>query len=408
LFFPGAVFLGLLAPVAGGEQSYTLESVNDPYFAVFPPPEPVHRLVQEFDITTRVHERTIEVRSRRHRNLSITLENRESGLIRGPHLFGPHGWDFRSLGAIGEAVTDSPGLTREEKFIRLHEWKGLHVTHVTGTSYLPYVDRDFSSNPLRVLNQYGHAMCGQSTIVLNSLIRATPPVGSMFGRSVKLGTHRVGEAYWGGEWHAYDATPGTGVVQWIYYESDNRTIAPTWKYLIDDPDLVSRIVSYTNATSIPHYIEGATGETFGENRSMPEWDFDFDLRPRESLTMYFDMRGRLDQTSMRQGNSQAYRGYSDYGNAVFKYKPDLTTTAYRTYSPRESNVRTTSSGLAPVDPTKPSHVVLDMRSAWCFTGATIKASFNTDGKVYVADTYNNKIKVIKRMAYGFHETPTSS
>jgi hypothetical protein len=113
-------------------------------------------------------------------------------------------------------------------------------------------------------------------------------------------------------------------------------------------------------------------------------DFDFDLRPRESLTMYFDMRGRLDQTSMRQGSSQAYRGYSDYGSAVFQYKPDLTTTAYRSYSPRESNVQATSNGLVPVDPTKPSYVVLDMRSAWCFVGATIKASFMTGGKVYVA------------------------
>jgi hypothetical protein len=379
----GACLL-LSGHVEAGEQVYTLEAVNDPEFLTYPPPAPVSPREVAFDVGSSRHEETIDVPSRRLRNLSITLENRGDGLIRAPHLFGPHGWDFRSLEAIGEAVTDSPGLTREEKFIRVHEWKGLHVVHVTGTSYLPYVDRDFSSNPLRILNQYGHAMCGQSTLLVNALLRAVPPLGSMYGRSVKLGTHRVGEAYWGGAWHAYDTTPGTGVVQWIYYDRDNQRIAPSWKYLIEEPDLVTRVIPYTNATSLPKYLQGATGETFAENRDSSSWDFDFDLRPRESLTMHFDMRGRLDQRSMNQGNLGAYRGYSDYASAVFRYRPDLSSAIDGAYFIDRSNVRTSAGGLVPVDPRKPSWVVLEMRSVWCFAGATIAASFRTGGRVHVA------------------------
>jgi hypothetical protein len=98
--------------------------------------------------------------------------------------------------------------------------------------------------------------------------------------------------------------------------------------------------------------------------------------------MYFDMRGRVDLTSARQDNSELYRCYSDYGSAVYRYAPDFTGSAYAKYV-RESNVRRTSGGLVPADPSSPSSLILEMKSAWCFVGAEVKADFRTSGKVYV-------------------------
>jgi hypothetical protein len=375
--------LCLMQVAAAGEvRVYTVEDLNDTEFDAYPPPGPVQVESYEFDVTTASHEEFIAIGSRRIRNLSVALENTGTGLIRAPYLFGPHGWDFRSLEAIAADVTEDTYLTNTEKFIRIHEWKGLHVSTVLGTSVAPYDNEDFAGNPLRILNQYGHAMCGESTKVVNALLRVVPPIGSMYGRKVKVGAHRTGEAYFDGSWHAYDATPGTGIVQWIYYDRDNKSIAPTWKYLIANRDLVSRTKKWTGFTA-EGYLEGATGETCSQNIVYPNWDFTHDLRPGESFTMYFDMGGRLDRASARQDNSQFYRCYSDYGSAVFKYRINFKNQLYRKYVVKENNVLHTAAGLVPADPARPSSIIFDARSTWCFSGAEITACLKTTGKVSI-------------------------
>ena len=375
-------WMGLLDETeAGTVQSYVVEDRNDALFGAYPPPAPVARESYEFDVTGTSHVEEMDIDSTRLRTLSIRIENLGSGLIRKPYLFGPRGWDFRSLQAIAASVTSDPGLTNDEKFIRVHEWMGLHFASVLGGSESPYVELDFASNPLRNLNQYGHGMCGPAAYLANALLRAIPPVGSTKGRNVKVGAHRVGEGWWDGRWHTFDATPGVGVVPWIYYDADNRTMAPTWKYLIENPGLVTRTQPFTNAT-IDRYLPGATGETYGDNPSFRAWDFNYDLRPGESITMCPDMRGRLDRTSARQDNSDRYRDYSDYGSAVFRYEPDFTNDAYAPYV-RETNVLRTSSGLVPADSGAPAEVILEMKSTWCFAGAYVKATFRTGGRVYV-------------------------
>lgn len=361
---------------------FTVEDLNDWEFDAFPPPPPERIVSEEYDIASPEHERAIHIATTSLRNLSVTIENRGLGLVKSPYLRGPRGWDFRSLDAIADSITSDPRLTPEEKFLRVHEWKGLHVANVLGSSYAPYKNPDFSGNPLRILNQYGHAMCGQSTSTTNSLLLHIPPAKSMYGRAIRLGAHRVGEAYWNRAWHAFDTTPGTGSVQWVYYDRDDTTIAPSWKHLIQNPDLVRRANALTGS-SLERYLASATGDSFDEAREFPHWDFNYDLRPGESLTMHFDMRGRIDQTSARQDNSIMYRSYSDYGSAVFVYRPDFRTSTYRRHVAAEENVMETPAGLVPVNPSKPSFVVLSARSTWCFAGAEVKARFKTTGRVFI-------------------------
>ncbi len=380
-----AVWFTLALRAPGGELRFTIEDTNDDEFAAAPPPAPVNEVEHSFQVTRSGQEQVIPILSSNLRNLSIKIENRGRGLVRAPYLFGPQGWDFRSLERVAAEVTKSPGLSTTEKFIRIHEWKGLHVMNVLGGSYAPYNDDNFSGNPLRVLNQYGHAMCGQSTNTTNALLMAVPPVGSMFGRKVKLNAHRVGEAFFDGRWHAFDTTPGTGIIQWIYYDSDNMEIASTWKDLIRRPELLSRIRSWSGF-SLDRYtdLKTATGETLDVGKQFRGWDFNFDLRPGESITLFFDMRGRLDRTSARQDNSQSYRCYSDYGSAVFNYRPDLTSNQFARHAAQMNNVKATEGGLVPIDPTRPSSVVFPLRSVWCFVGSEIWARFKTSGKVSIA------------------------
>lgn len=392
LLLAKSAWLGHSTALAGETRLYTVEAINDEEFDEYPPPPSENMVEYSYTISSEEHTERIPVTSTRLRNLSITLENTGPDLIRKPYLYGPRGWDFRSLEAIAAAATDDKRLTNTEKFIRMHEWKGLYVQHTVGTSDDPYEFRDFAGNPLRVLNQYGHAMCGESTTTLNGLLRAVPPVGSMYGRKVEVGNHRAGEAYFDGEWHAYDTTPGTGIIQWIYYDHDNEAIAPSWRYLIENPELVSRTRELCGFT-IEDYLDGATGRTWASNQASPHWDFHTDLRPGESLTLYPEMRGRLDRTSARQDNSKVYRCYSDYGSAVFTYAPDLTSDRYLDQGAEASNVRETPEGLVPRDPDREARVTFEIRSTWCFAGAEIRASFRTDGDVYIAvnrDPYDTR------------------
>lgn len=370
-------------PACAETARYVVEDINDAAFDAYPPPAPTQVVEESYDITSTRHEAVVDVTSRQLRNLSVTIENFGPGLVSEPYLRGPRGWDFRDLDQVVGSITGDPSLTGVEKLYRVHEWKGLHVVTVLGSSYSPYSNADFSGNPLRILNQYGYAMCGQSTNTSNNLLLHIQPPGSYFGRVAKIGSHRTGEAFFDGVWHAFDTTPGTGVVQWIYYDRDNETIVPTWKRILSDPFLATRMKPWTGA-SAEKYLPDATGETFDEGRAFLEWDFNYSLRPGESLTMFHDMRGRLDLTSARHDNSDMYRCYSDYGSAVFTYRPGLANGSYRPYALEESNVVSTPLGLEPADTTRPSHVVFECRSAWCFVGADIEASFATTGKVSIA------------------------
>src|SRR5437773_10437144 len=116
-----------------------------------------------------------------------------------------------------------------------------------------------------------------------------------------------------------------------------------------------------------------------------QFDFNYDLRPNESVTMYFDMRGRVDMVSITYDTRPwSYRTYADYGSAVFTYKPDLKTSTFQNYLTEQTNVTQTANGLVPTDPSEPASIVIPVKSTWGIAGADIKALFKTGGNVYIA------------------------
>src|SRR3989442_2179167 len=109
------------------------------------------------------------------------------------------------------------------------------------------------------------------------------------------------------------------------------------------------------------------------------------FRSNESVTMYFDMRGRVDQTSITYDTRPpSYRTYADYGSAVFTYRPDLRSAVYQAYVTEQTYVTQTADGLIPTDPSTPASIVFPVKSVLGIACAEITASFKTVGKVYIA------------------------
>ena len=165
-------------------QSYTVEDINDPYFLAYPPPAPMHLSAYQFNISSRSHDEVININSTQLRNLSITLENTGSTLIKAPYLYGPQGYDFRDLSKLAATITNGGvGLTNTEKFLRVHEWMDEHYMRTEVWDNDPIGGMD---GALRRLNQYGGQMCGENVDIVGNLLRYVPPVGSMFARKIDL------------------------------------------------------------------------------------------------------------------------------------------------------------------------------------------------------------------------------
>src|SRR6266850_1849817 len=376
-----STFMQVRRQSSTGIQSYTVEPINDADFLNYPPPPPVHPSTYQFTIAHSPHDEVIAINSTTLRNISVTLENTGNTLIKAPYLYGPHGYDFRNLSKLASTITAGTGLTSEEKFFRIHQWMDEHFVRTEVADDDPLMGMD---GTLRRLNQYGGSECGENVDIVGNLLRYVPPVGSMYARKMDLsGLHQPGEAFWDGSWHNFDATPEA---RFIYYGLDNTTIIPGWDDLKNNIELVSRVEPWVGWNISGYFQDASTVSDYGVIGDVgAQFDFNYDLRPSESVTMYFDMRGRVDMMSITYDiRPWSYRTYADYGSAVFSYKPDLKTSIFQNYLTEQTNVTQTANGLVPTDPSKPASIVIPVKSTWGIAGADIKALFKTGGNVYIA------------------------
>lgn len=394
-------------------QQYILEEINDKEFLKYPIPSPGHIKEYQYEVFCKDHTERIETDSKNLHNVSIKIENTGTQIIRKPYLYGPHGWDFRSFESLSPKVTENPEnsskLSNFEKFVRIHEFNSMCFIRFENQPAEGYDCDNYHKNPLRIINQYGGGMCGQSAHVVINMLRYIPPRGSFYGAACRIGGHVVGEAFFDGKWHNFDTSPNS---RWIYYDLDNVSVK-SWNELAVR-DVFSRVqpwVGFSKYAAWIIYPPERPGHMkfshYAEDCDIgAKWDFNYDLKPDESITMYFDMRGRVDKKSVSYVEKRKkvdmnclinnnkfrfideyenyYRNPCDYGSAVFSYKPKLTNNIYRKYVLEESNVRQTINGLVPKDFTHPSYVVFGIKSTWTMVGAVIKALFKSEGKVYIA------------------------
>jgi len=371
-------------------KTYHIEAINDSLILKYTNPKPVKVNHYSYAVTNNHQEEIINIDSKNLHNISVTIENTGNKTIEDPYLTGSSGYDFRDLKKLVSKIVEGV-QTEKEKFFRLHQWLSYHYDRFETINSKGYGYEDYYGNTLRIINQYGGSMCGDAVHVFNGLLLNVQPEGSMFGRRVQMKGHQTGQAWFDGAWHNFDASPE---IRWIYLDHDNETIVPYWKTLIADSMLIKRIHPMTG-WDIWNYSKNATGD---EHYIMKEiegvqWNFNYSLKPAESFTMYYDMRGRTDQESrnysrstFNKKNPRVYRNPCAYASAVFNYKPDFTSDLHKKFAVEENNIQWTSRGLVPKDKSKPASIVFSSKSSWNMVGADISADFFTNGKVYFAVT----------------------
>ena len=370
-------------------KSYSIEAINDSLILVYPNPEPVHVVSHSFNVTSGDHPEHIAITSRNLHNISICIENTGDGLIKDPYLFGTDGYDFRDLSVLSSGIVEGVSSSFE-KFMRVHEWFTYYYDKYGSYDNPEYPFDDYRGNPLRLINQNGGSLCGEAVQTACGLLYHVPPLGSMYGRKVQMDGHQTGEAWFDGSWHNFDISPE---IRWVYFDDDNETIIPSWKDLRDDGgELIKRIRPMTG-WDIWSMVDDDSCKPFEViNEVGRQWEFRYQLKPREKMTMYFDMKGRTDKVSSDysfnylEDHPENCRKPCDYASAVFTYKPDFTSALHRKYAEEEKNIKYTPNGIEPVNPDEPSSIIIQAKSTWNIVGADINASFYDEGRVYFAVT----------------------
>jgi len=367
-----------------GVQVYEVEEINDPGVLSFPNPAPNKPVTQSFLVDGKTAQREIFVNSKHLRNISVTLENMGKDLIENPYLFGPQGYDFRSVSSLAPKIVEGVS-TDEEKFIRVHEWFAYHYTRFefAGSRY-GYKRANNLANSGRLINQFGGSMCGEAVEAMGGLLYQIPPVGSIYARKVQLQGHQTGEVYLDGSWRAFDASVDT---RWIYYEADNKTLGPTFLEMKNDGENLLERIHPWSGPKIKQRVMKGSGETFPPIRVQGDLlEFKYDLRPSESIRMDFQMKGKVDRKRVDPGDTwfgKEKRNPVDYGSATFTYKPDFRSLVHKPFAVAEKNIKWTENGLASISSKEPAWIVFPAKSVWSFVGAKISANFSTHGKVFI-------------------------
>lgn len=383
IIFPVAVFFASACCLAG-VQTYEVEDLNDPDIVIYPNPVPVNLVTKSFIAGSGNYTDTIYIASTNVHNQSVTLENLGDSLVRNPYLFGPQGYDFRTVSALAPTIVEGVS-TEEEKFFRIHEWLGYHYTRSEfGNGLSEYKGSNNSRNAGRLINQFGGSMCGEAVEALSGLLYQVPPVGSIYARKVQLSGHQTGEVYLNESWHAFDASMDT---RWVFYQPDNTTLGPTYRDMKNDAGLMPQnIRPWINDNMRKRVVEGSCETSSTIKVQGDVLHFGYDLRPSESIRMDFDMQGKTDRKRV-DPNATWFGGDKrnpvDYGSATFTYNPDFTNTVHEPYAVAEHNVKWTPSGLEPKSTGRPAWIVYPAKSTWSFVGSKIMANFKTSGKVFI-------------------------
>ncbi|MFB3829620.1 MAG: transglutaminase domain-containing protein [Bryobacteraceae bacterium] len=198
---------------------------------------------------------------------SVKLENLGDTDVVNPWILVNGKGNWRTAADIAaeaiRAYGDPAKMSGAEKARAIWEFLRRHRFHAT--------TGDFEvRDPVKMLNSYGYALCGDNAAVLMDLWRAA---GFPSRRGFPVG-HCVAEVWYDGGWHLLDADEAI-----IFLERDNRTIASE-QAAARDKDLSRR--AYNNP-SAPASLYNYDGTRSGDYPSHAAHRMDFTLRPGESI-----------------------------------------------------------------------------------------------------------------------------
>ncbi len=205
---------------------------------------------------------------------SVRLENTGDVDVLNPWLLVNGKRNWRTTDDIIEEALASYGnpgeMSAAEKARAVYEFLRNHRFHAT--------TGDFEvRDPVKLLNIYGYALCGDNASVLMDLWRIA---GLPVRRGFPSG-HCVSEVFYDGGWHMFDADESQ-----VFLERDNATIAGD-EALARDHDLVKRGAGEMDAAL--YAFDGGRG---GEYASYAGHTMRFSLRPGEALEWRWDHTGK--------------------------------------------------------------------------------------------------------------------
>lgn len=192
------------------------------------------------------------------------------------------------------------------------------------------------SDPVKLLNAYGWAICGQCAEMLQGLYRAA----GMPARIRGLPGHNVCEVFYDGRWHVFD------VDMWTWFRTPEGHIAGVDELAQDSRRLILENRKRSNPCNLPDrnledyarmYEKARTGASVFPLWANRAHTMDFALRPGETLIRSQAHEGRFHMPvawkELRAGSAghewqgiprERYAPFRTVGNGRWVYAPDLT------------------------------------------------------------------------------------
>jgi hypothetical protein len=236
-------------------------------------------------------------------------------------------------------------------------------------------------DPVKLLNVYGWAICGQMSAILYNIYRAA----GFPARQIGVPGHCLCEVFYDGRWHILDAD------MWTWFRTPEGHIASAYELAKNADALILHNPRKSDPCNLPdRTLEGyaemyRTTETVEDHVRdiLPHWSdrghtMDFRLRPGETLIRSQTHQGRyhLPQGWLATMKSypkewarwhpqERYPPGRTFGNGRWLYAPDLTsaTDDFRAGCWESDGLHTTAQGLAGV-----GHAVLRIQSPYLFCG----------------------------------------
>ncbi len=338
--------------------------------------------------------------------------------VGGIHIRTDRSIDFFSRETILAGIIE-PGMTNEEKAIACYELVRTHIYHFP---------RPDESDPKRVLNVYGYALCGtiQRTLVWlaqgvfgpdgaqGAGMRSRPienpetfriAAGGWLNDSMyrldgarppaRMG-HTWCQLYYDGRYHYLDAHAG-----FFVYTADGKHIASIAE-ISGDPTLVTDPVRTSDPfmpcdRGRPEFFYRATGGNRGPGVQETQHSMALRVRPGETLIFHFDkLPGRHFKRSRSWRNQWApdyyeegphlrsqgpeVKSYRHYGNGEIIFEPDLTRQGFRESLVQSENLADDGlPGLRPKAPGQPAYALFAFETPYVMVAGSADATFAAAG-----------------------------
>ena len=313
------------------------------------------------------------------------MPNKPAPLGASPRIVGQLRPDYTSL----ETLLQSPQLAGKKGEALVLSIYELLTSTVDGTYHFwsptetrgqPRIRRRVE-DPVKLLNVYGWAICGQMSAILYNLYRAA----GLPARQIGVPGHCLCEVFFDRRWHILD------VDMWTWFRAPDGHIASAYELAHDADALILQNSRKSNPCNLPDRTLEGYAEMYRDTVTvddhvrdlLPHWSdrshtMDFRLRPGETLIRSQTHQGRchlpqdwlanakqFSNEWLRRRPQERYAPFRTLGNGRWLYAPDLTdsTDDFRAGCWEPTDLQPTARGLVGA-----GRAVLRIQSPYIFCG----------------------------------------